>query len=233
MAKEEFSHVSSSLLRQIAALGGDLSKFLPEPVKAALIEQAREGRQGCAPVQSDCRSSFCRLGLPRHSSAAVRAVRKPSIAVVLVVCRGLPYLAGRLGVAPAQTRFDPSARPQACRASRHVRRYMPSGSAPGGHVDCRGRSTRRVGGLERRAGHPREAGATSRRAARRAYEPVVLPGTVAARSLLLRDQFQRHELPLPADVQQPVAQHRRRPARVRPAPAPRTSTPPRTSPGSP
>jgi pantetheine-phosphate adenylyltransferase len=37
MAKEEFSHVSSSLLRQIAALGGDLSKFLPEPVKKALI----------------------------------------------------------------------------------------------------------------------------------------------------------------------------------------------------
>jgi pantetheine-phosphate adenylyltransferase len=37
MAKEEFSHVSSSLLRQIATLGGDLSKFLPPPVKAALI----------------------------------------------------------------------------------------------------------------------------------------------------------------------------------------------------
>lgn len=40
MAKEEFSHVSSSLLRQIAALGGDLSKFLPEPVKKALIARA-------------------------------------------------------------------------------------------------------------------------------------------------------------------------------------------------
>jgi pantetheine-phosphate adenylyltransferase len=37
MAKEEFSHVSSSLLRQIAALGGDLTKFLPEPAKKALI----------------------------------------------------------------------------------------------------------------------------------------------------------------------------------------------------
>jgi pantetheine-phosphate adenylyltransferase len=37
MAKEEFSHVSSSLLRQIAVLGGDLSKFLPETVKKALI----------------------------------------------------------------------------------------------------------------------------------------------------------------------------------------------------
>jgi pantetheine-phosphate adenylyltransferase len=37
MAKEEFSHVSSSLLRQIATLGGDLTKFLPEPVQRALI----------------------------------------------------------------------------------------------------------------------------------------------------------------------------------------------------
>jgi pantetheine-phosphate adenylyltransferase len=43
MAKEEFSHVSSSLLRQIAVLGGDLTKFLPGPVKAALIERARGG----------------------------------------------------------------------------------------------------------------------------------------------------------------------------------------------
>jgi pantetheine-phosphate adenylyltransferase len=42
MANEEFSHVSSSLLRQIAALGGDLSKFLPEPVRSALIARARK-----------------------------------------------------------------------------------------------------------------------------------------------------------------------------------------------
>jgi len=41
MAKEEFSHVSSSLLRQIAALGGDLSKFLPDPVKGPLVRRAR------------------------------------------------------------------------------------------------------------------------------------------------------------------------------------------------
>ena len=40
MAKEEFSHVSSSLLRQIASFGGDLTKFLSEPVKLALIERA-------------------------------------------------------------------------------------------------------------------------------------------------------------------------------------------------
>ncbi|MFO0825365.1 MAG: pantetheine-phosphate adenylyltransferase [Gemmataceae bacterium] len=37
MAKEEFSHVSSSLLRQIAVLGGDLTKFLALPVRDALI----------------------------------------------------------------------------------------------------------------------------------------------------------------------------------------------------
>ncbi|MFO0938847.1 MAG: pantetheine-phosphate adenylyltransferase [Gemmataceae bacterium] len=37
MAREEYSHVSSSLLRQIAVLGGDLTKFLPDPVRAALL----------------------------------------------------------------------------------------------------------------------------------------------------------------------------------------------------
>lgn len=41
MAKEEFSHVSSSLLRQIAKLGGELNKFLPGPVKDALIAKVR------------------------------------------------------------------------------------------------------------------------------------------------------------------------------------------------
>ena len=43
MAKEEFSHVSSSLLRQIAKLGGDLSKFLAKPVEDALIARAKRG----------------------------------------------------------------------------------------------------------------------------------------------------------------------------------------------
>lgn len=42
MAKEEFSHVSSSLLRQIAALDGNLAKFLPEPVRTALGARARK-----------------------------------------------------------------------------------------------------------------------------------------------------------------------------------------------
>ena len=41
MAKEEYSHVSSSLLRQIAGLGGDLSKFLPAPVLKALFEKVK------------------------------------------------------------------------------------------------------------------------------------------------------------------------------------------------
>jgi pantetheine-phosphate adenylyltransferase len=36
MANEEFSHVSSSLLRQIAKFGGDLNKFLPDSVSDAL-----------------------------------------------------------------------------------------------------------------------------------------------------------------------------------------------------
>jgi pantetheine-phosphate adenylyltransferase len=43
MAKEEFSHVSSSLLRQIADLGGDVSKFLPGPVVGPLVRRARGG----------------------------------------------------------------------------------------------------------------------------------------------------------------------------------------------
>jgi pantetheine-phosphate adenylyltransferase len=42
MAKEEFSHVSSSLLRQIATLGGDLSKFLPPEVRKALEQRAKD-----------------------------------------------------------------------------------------------------------------------------------------------------------------------------------------------
>jgi pantetheine-phosphate adenylyltransferase len=45
MASEFYSHLSSSLLRQIAAFGGDLGKFLPRPVKEALEERvlARRG----------------------------------------------------------------------------------------------------------------------------------------------------------------------------------------------
>ena len=41
MAREEFSHVSSTLLRQIAAFGGDLGKFLPPNVRTALEARTR------------------------------------------------------------------------------------------------------------------------------------------------------------------------------------------------
>ena len=41
MAKETYSHISSTLLRQIAALGGELEKFVPPEVKRALQERAR------------------------------------------------------------------------------------------------------------------------------------------------------------------------------------------------
>lgn len=37
MAKEQYSHISSSLIRQIAKLHGDLEKFVPPEVKAALV----------------------------------------------------------------------------------------------------------------------------------------------------------------------------------------------------
>jgi pantetheine-phosphate adenylyltransferase len=42
MAKEDYSHVSSSLLRDVATFGGDLSKFLPNSVRGALERRARE-----------------------------------------------------------------------------------------------------------------------------------------------------------------------------------------------
>lgn len=45
MAKEEYSHVSSSLLRQIAILGGDLTKFLPHGVKDALTHKVQERKR--------------------------------------------------------------------------------------------------------------------------------------------------------------------------------------------
>ena len=42
MAKENYSHISGTLLRQIAMFGGDLDKFVPPEVKAALKKRARE-----------------------------------------------------------------------------------------------------------------------------------------------------------------------------------------------
>src|SRR5262245_44644307 len=48
IAKVEFSHVSGTLLRQIALLGGDLSKFLPPEIQEPLQRRARELRDGGA-----------------------------------------------------------------------------------------------------------------------------------------------------------------------------------------
>jgi pantetheine-phosphate adenylyltransferase len=42
MAKEEYSHISSSLIRQIATFKGELSKFVPPTVKAALQKRIQE-----------------------------------------------------------------------------------------------------------------------------------------------------------------------------------------------
>jgi len=41
MARETYSHISSSLLRQIASFGGELDKFVPPQVKKALLERTR------------------------------------------------------------------------------------------------------------------------------------------------------------------------------------------------
>ena len=41
MAKEEMSHISSSLIRQIATFGGDLDKFVPPEVKQALLARVK------------------------------------------------------------------------------------------------------------------------------------------------------------------------------------------------
>jgi pantetheine-phosphate adenylyltransferase len=41
MARQDFSHVSGTLLRQIAAMGGTLDPFLPPDIRDVLIERAR------------------------------------------------------------------------------------------------------------------------------------------------------------------------------------------------
>jgi pantetheine-phosphate adenylyltransferase len=43
MAKEHYSHVSGVLLRQIAALGGNLDPFVPADIRDALIARATAG----------------------------------------------------------------------------------------------------------------------------------------------------------------------------------------------
>jgi phosphopantetheine adenylyltransferase len=46
MAEEGYSHLSSSLLRQIALFRGPLKQFLPPLIKDALEQRVRERRQG-------------------------------------------------------------------------------------------------------------------------------------------------------------------------------------------
>ncbi|MCS7046291.1 MAG: pantetheine-phosphate adenylyltransferase, partial [Gemmataceae bacterium] len=48
MAKETYSHITGTLLRQIAAFGGDLKKFVPPAIEGKLQARARE-RQGKVP----------------------------------------------------------------------------------------------------------------------------------------------------------------------------------------
>ena len=42
MAKETYSHISGTLLRQIASFGGELDKFVPPLVKEVLEHRVRE-----------------------------------------------------------------------------------------------------------------------------------------------------------------------------------------------
>jgi len=42
MAREQYSHISSTLIRQIASFQGDLDKFVPPEVKAAILTHLHE-----------------------------------------------------------------------------------------------------------------------------------------------------------------------------------------------
>src|SRR5947209_19376635 len=42
MAKETYSHISGTLLRQIAQLGGEVDKFVPPEVREVLLNRVRE-----------------------------------------------------------------------------------------------------------------------------------------------------------------------------------------------
>ena len=42
MAKEEYSHINSTLIRQIATFQGELTKFVPPETKAALLQRVNE-----------------------------------------------------------------------------------------------------------------------------------------------------------------------------------------------
>ena len=44
LAKDQYSHVSSTLIRQICTLNGDLEKFVPAEIKPVLVERLRHLR---------------------------------------------------------------------------------------------------------------------------------------------------------------------------------------------
>lgn len=46
MAREEYSHFSSTLIRQIASFQGDLHKFVPAPIITALTKRVEERQNG-------------------------------------------------------------------------------------------------------------------------------------------------------------------------------------------
>src|SRR5438132_707596 len=46
MARETYSHISGTLLRQIAAFGGDLKKFVPPAIESMLLKRAKERHGG-------------------------------------------------------------------------------------------------------------------------------------------------------------------------------------------
>jgi len=45
MSGEIYSHISSTLIRQIASLDGDVGKFVPAQVKEALLNRVHERRE--------------------------------------------------------------------------------------------------------------------------------------------------------------------------------------------
>ena len=46
MAKEKYSHISSTLIKQIATFGGELEKFVPPEIKLALLSRVQEMQRG-------------------------------------------------------------------------------------------------------------------------------------------------------------------------------------------
>lgn len=46
MARDSYSHITGTLLRQIATFGGELEKFVPAEVKVALEERVRQRQKG-------------------------------------------------------------------------------------------------------------------------------------------------------------------------------------------